>query len=178
MRNPITVLMLIVIMFASSAAQADIPACLKNTMESQQPYGTGALHRLWFHVYDAEFWSDGEGWDASAPYALHLTYFVEIEAKDFLDSTIEQLERQPEMTGALLQRYREVLAGIYPDVEKQDSITALYQPDADAIQFCHNGQPVGRITDSELIRPFFAIWLGKHTSEPALRRKLLQQRGE
>lgn len=153
-------------------AHADKPACLRETITAEQPYGTASLYKLIFHVYDAEFWTNGEGWDQRSAYGLHLEYGVDLTVEELLDSTREQLQRQPGVSKELRGNIVGQLRDIYPRVEEGDTITALYEPES-GITFCHNGRKTGTITNPEMVRPFFAIWLGKHTSEPEMREELL-----
>jgi hypothetical protein len=150
------------------------PACIAKALKARKPYGTATLNKLFFHVYDAEFWTDGKGLQDSKPYALHLTYQVSIEKQDFLDRTMKELKRQPEVSKKMLEEFRTQLKGIYPDVKDGDSITALHVPKG-GVQFCFNGKPIGQLKNEALVKPFFGIWLGKNTSEPKVRDQLLKR---
>jgi hypothetical protein len=61
---------------------------------------------------------------------------------------------------------------IFPDVDKGDSLTGIYTTSKESI-FYLNDKEIGRIRDPGFGKVFFNIWLGKDTSEPALREKLL-----
>ncbi len=151
------------------------PASLDGHIRSREPLGRGELHKLTFHVYSAQFWTDGDTWDKSKPYALYIKYFRKISREKFLKSTLKELRRNPNVTEEMLVNYERKLGFIYPDVIEGDSITALYTPD-EGILFCHNENKLGWMKDPELIVPFYEIWLGKHTSEPKLRKKLLNKK--
>lgn len=148
------------------------PVSVTDYIQAQNPLGQGSLYKFLFHVYDAEFWTDADGWDKSKPYALDLKYFVSIGKEDFLKRTLKELRRNPAVTKEMLLEYERKLGFIYPDVEEGDTITALYIPD-EGILFSHNNNKLGWMKEPELIEPFFSIWLGKYTSEPTLRNKLL-----
>lgn len=161
------------------AYAAPLPACAaSHPISASKPYGSAALNKLFFHVYDAELWVDDahranfNPSDPQARYALHLTYHVDIDAADFLERTLEELERQPNVTPAMKKAFHEQLTLIYPDVSDGQSITAVHDPDKGMI-LCHQGVVRGGIKDAGMIRAFFAIWLGEHSSEPALRDRLL-----
>ena len=149
------------------------PMLINDHIKAINPAGKASLHKFLFHVYDAEFWSDTPGWSMDTPYALDLKYFVSIDKDDFLSRTIKELRRNPEVTDAMLEEYERKLGYIYPDVEKGDTITALYVPN-EGLVFSHNNNTLGWIRDVKLVKPFMGIWLGKHTSEPSLRDALLK----
>lgn len=168
-------------LFAATApaSAAGSLACVQQYVRQNTPQGKASLNKLIFHVYDARFWTDSPDgkWSMDYPHALHLTYFVDIDAEDFLDRTLEELQHNPEVSEAMLGKYKAMLARLYPDVKDGDSITAAYSP-AQGMQLCLNGKHLGNMTDNALIEPFFGIWLGKHSSEPKLRDGLLGVRAQ
>jgi hypothetical protein len=159
--------------FGGTASASKPPACIANYVKATAPYGTATLNKLVFHVYDAQFWTDGKGWDKDAPYGLNLTYGVEIESKDFVERSLEELKHDPKVTQAMLAQFAKQLPPLMPNVAKGDSITAVSLPGGGAI-FCHNGKPTGELKDAAMAQAFFGIWLGEHTSEPRLRNELLK----
>ncbi len=148
------------------------PVCVKDTIQASRPYGQASLHKFFFHVYDAAYWTDGKGWDMNTSHALHLTYHVDIDADGFLERTIEELERNKDVTQAMLKQYQVMLKPIYPDVRDGDTITATYAPNS-GLTFCHNDTIVGSVKGVTYIEPFMGIWLGKYSSEPSMRDTLL-----
>jgi Chalcone isomerase-like len=172
-------LSLLMMLAAGHAHAATLPACaVSQNISAQQPYGTASLHKLFFHVYDATLWVDDAqkkqfNWqDANAHFALNLTYHVDIDAEDFLERTLEELDRQPDVTAAMKAEFKKQLTPLYPDVLDGDSITAV-RDSKEGLILCHQGKVRGAITDAAMVRAFFAIWLGEHSSEPELRDTLL-----
>jgi hypothetical protein len=149
------------------------PPCAGNSIHASAPYGKASLHKFFFHVYDAEFWTDDKGgWNMATPHALFLTYHVSIEKADLVERTLQELERNKAVTESMRAAYMHELPSLFTDVKEGESITALYQPDT-GVTFCHNGIVTGVLKDMTLAKPFMGIWLGAFTSEPALRDGLL-----
>jgi hypothetical protein len=158
-------------------ASASPPLCAAQVIRAAKPYGTASLHKLFFHVYDAQFWTDDvKGWNMATPHALHLTYDVEIEKADLVERTLEELDRNPAVTPAMRGAYAKELPSLYAEIKKGDTITAVSIP-RKGIIFCHNGQVRGVLKDVALAKPFMGIWLGSTSSEPELRDGLLGKGG-
>lgn len=148
------------------------PVMIRDAITSQKPVGRGTLRRLFTTVYDAAFWSDTGGWNYEKPYALSLTYHVKISAKDFLDKTMEEMERVTGASRADLSRFVPDLRRVFRDVKDGDNITAVFVPKK-GTSFYLNGQLTGKIKGQDFSECFFGIWLAPRTSEPELRLKLL-----
>ena len=61
---------------------------------------------------------------------------------------------------------------IFPNVKNGDHITGVYSPSQKAA-FFFNQKYIGELTDIELSKKFFGIWLSPLTSEPKMRLHLL-----
>ena len=61
---------------------------------------------------------------------------------------------------------------IFPDVKKGDHITGVYRPSEKAV-FFFNQKLLGELSDPELAKRFFGIWLSPLTTEPKMRLHLL-----
>jgi Chalcone isomerase-like len=163
--------LIILLMFGQQSALAK-PACVAD-IKASKPYGKAEMNKLFFHVYDAEFWSDANGWSMKEPNALHLTYHVDIDSDDFVERSLEELDRNPNVSKSELSEFAKILPKLMPNVVEGDSITAAYLPE-NGLQFCHNNKPTGAIKDVKMATDFLKIWLGENTSEPDMRKKLLR----
>lgn len=137
--------------------------------------GQGQFRRFGFHVYDAKLWTHTSATNTVAvapPYALQLTYFMNIKAKKIIDASIDEMQRQKK-NQAFLPQWRQALAGVIPTVKKGDTITGVH--DDNSAIFYLNGDYLGEINDNHFANAFFGIWLDEDTSDPTLRKKLLQQ---
>ena len=168
---------LLMLLLISNAAVA-APSCVSKEITSQKPFGVAEMHKLFFHVYDAEFWNDGppsknNGWSMSRPHALHLKYFVDIDGADFVKRTLEELKQNPKVNAEMMQNFKQQLPPLMTNVREGDSITASYEPKQGLI-FCHNNNRLGIMRDANMAEAFMGIWLGTYTTEPDMRKKLLR----
>jgi hypothetical protein len=66
------------------------------------------------------------------------------------------------------------MVSAFPDVNKNDRITGVYQPGV-SVRFYFNGQLRSEIKDPEFAKRFFGIWLASKTTAPQLRAQLVGQ---
>jgi hypothetical protein len=160
----------------AEAAMEMRPPMIRDYIKSQKPVGKAVLRKLFTTVYEAAFWSDTGNWNYEKPYALSLTYSINIDAREFLDKTLQEMERVTGLSRADLTVYVPDLRRVFPAVKKGDNITAVYAPKKGTL-FYHNGKLTGIIKGQPFSEHFFAIWLSPRTSEPQLRLKLLGKDG-
>ena len=66
-----------------------------------------------------------------------------------------------------------MLSKIFPDVVEGDEIIGVSDP-SEGARFFLNDLLIGTITDQNLSRRFFDIWLSEKTSEPEIRKLLMR----
>ena len=167
MRNFFVAVLLLVI---PSLAVAAKPPELAPVMKAEAPVGSYSFRKLMLHVYDIAFWSDSGSW-SKAPYALSITYDMNFTSDELAERTGDEMKGVSNLTPETIEKYTELLRGIYPPVKDGDRITAL-QKDAGTTVFYHNGKQVGVVPDAQFAQPFFGIWLSPKSSEPDMRKQL------
>lgn len=153
-------------------AQAAPPDELKSVFHSAKPYAAADMRYLFIKVYHIELWTNQPAWTPQVPFALSIVYAMNFSSDELWQRTCEEMGRQQPDGQDICQAARKTHAAAMPDVAEGDRITALHTPEG-TTRFYKNGTLTETIKAPEFSGPFFAIWLGKHTSEPALRRKLL-----
>lgn len=155
----------------ASAAAADWRAALPGARNA-----SSTRFSVWgFDVYDASLWvTDGfrpDNW-MQRKFALELHYLRSFDGAEIAKRSLDEMRRSgpigPEQGGLWLQ----AMQASFPDVKKGDRIVGLYEPGVGA-RFFYNGVPSGTVRDPVFAERFFAIWLGRQTSEPAMRDALL-----
>ena len=137
-----------------------------------QKVGEAVLKYLFWDVYRVELFATPAGWRPDAPFALTLNYLRDFAGADIADRTISEMRGQGFSDEKTLADWRSRLLTIFPDVSEGTRLTGVRDSDGKTI-FYLNGTKIGEIDDPSFTRPFFDIWLGEKTSEPALRRALL-----
>ena len=136
--------------------------------------GSARFRFFGLSVYDARLWVGERMVDAdwNVPLALEIEYLRPFEGSRIAERSLEEMRRQGEIAPATAERWRREMAQIFPDVRERDRITGVKRPE-DGARFFVNGRLRGEVRDGEFARRFFGIWLAPQTSEPALRRALL-----
>lgn len=132
-------------------------------------WGSGEFRRFGFLVYEATLWAADD--PVRPPLALKLTYRRNIDGELIAEASIKEIRKLGMADKATLNRWGELMTGLFPDVKPGDSIVGHYLPEG--ARFTFNEQPLGSIDDPAFARAFFAIWLDPNTSEPDLRAALL-----
>lgn len=164
-----------------SAAAEDAygpPALVHQAVPGATLLGQGQMRFLGLRIYDARLWAGPqfEATDFGAhPLVLELSYHRAFAGAAIAERSIDEIERQGELTPAQAQRWQKALAAVLPDVQPGERLTGLYQP-GQGLRLWRGQQALGAIDDPELARRFFGIWLSPRTSEPGLRSALLARR--
>ncbi len=156
------------------ATQAQ-PLELQSVLPSATLAGRYRFTSWGFEIYDARLWV-APGFRANEyerhAFALELTYLRDFSNAAISKRSLEEMQRQPGFPKAQLASWQHALGGAFPDVQKGDRITGLYQPDKGTVFFT-NGRRSGVIADPAFGPLFFGIWLSTQSSEPRLRTALL-----
>ena len=134
--------------------------------------GESRLQVLFWEIYDASFYATNGVYDPEKSFALSLTYLRGFSGSDIAQRSVDEIRRQGFSDETVLASWMAQLDAIFPDVVEGDRITGISQP-SEGTRFFLNGEWIGTITDQNLSRRFFDIWLSEKTSEPGMRDLLL-----
>lgn len=134
--------------------------------------GEGRLTYLFWNIYDAALFAPEGAWQKEKPYALKLSYLMDIEGKKIADRSAEEMRNQNLANEVEIATWHSQMKRIFPDVSEGTILTGVYTQNGDTV-FYKDGSEIGRIQDPKFSEAFFGIWLNKQTSSPDLRRKLL-----
>ncbi|MBK9027247.1 MAG: hypothetical protein IPN98_05040 [Propionivibrio sp.] len=133
-------------------------------------WGSGEFRRFGFLVYEATLWAaDDPRSPASGP-ETHLS--PQYRRRAYRRGQHQEIRKLGMADEATLNRWGELMTGLFPDVKPGDTIVGHYLPEG--ARFTFNEQP--HSIDDPPSRAFFAIWLDPNTSEPDLRAALLRDR--
>ena len=151
-------------------------------MKRLQPYlqtptliGQGKFTYWGFDVYVASLWAtensvNAEQWQMQR-IALELNYLRDLKGSDIAKSSIDEIHAQSPLPKSKANLWLKTLEGIFPNIEKGQTLVGIYIPNVGA-QFLHENTQIGEIKDIELAKRFFDIWLSPQTSAPQLRKRL------
>lgn len=156
---------------SGSAQGADLFPSIKKLIPHAEKVGESSFSILVLDVYDIALYASNGKWQKDKPYALSVRYHVEIEAKDIIERSIDEMRRQnpdPVKLGV----WAEKLRAFFPKVERGTVLAALHIPGRRTV-FYKNGSQIGVIDDPQFGPVYMGIWLDENTSEPSLRAELL-----
>lgn len=170
MNRSIPKILLFLALLATPALAA--PAEIASTVHAATPYGTGKYSVLFITAYDAELWTDAHPWSMNAPFALTLRYHMGFSSDYLVSRMLREMKHvNPALTDADITRYKKAMAFFAP-ASSGDEMTMLYEP-GQPVKFFKNGAPTGEVSEPGFAQDFFGVWLSPNTSEPDLRKSLL-----
>lgn len=137
-----------------------------------QLVGSARLSVLFWDVYDVQLFTKTGRYDPDQPFLLSIRYLREVTGEDIAERSIAEMKAHDAIEASSLAQWTAQLQGLFPDVSKGDQIQGVYDP-LEGATFFHNGTHLGVISDRQLSRRFFDIWLGERTSKPEIRKQLL-----
>ena len=156
-------------------ASSELPAALRDEHPTLQVHGSAVVRRFGFTLYTARLWTDQQGFRAHAPYALDLEYARDIKAAMLVATSIAEMRKHGHRDEAVLARWSQAMATVFPDVRTGDRLIALAQPGVEARFYSAHGY-IASIRDAAFVEAFFGIWLNAATSAPSVRARLLDAR--
>ena len=153
------------------------PAEIASVIHATTPYGSGKYAVLFITAYDTELWTDAPQWSMNAPFALTLRYHIGFSSSYLVNRSLREMKGvDPKLSDADIERYRKAMAFFAP-ASSGDEMTMLYQPGQpgknESVRFFKNGAPTGEVSEPGFAQDFFGVWLSPNTSEPDLRKSLL-----
>jgi hypothetical protein len=167
MRNFFLILMLLL-----SALPAMANEVANKNVPNAQMVGKGRFTFALWNVYDAMLYAPEGKWSPDKPYALSLRYLLDLKGTDIAKRSVEEMKKQGFSNKTKLSIWQKEMGKIFPNVTKGSELTAVLT-DKKSTVFYSKEKFIGTIEDAEFGTYFFNIWLGKKTSDPVLRRKLL-----
>lgn len=139
--------------------------------------GSGRMNYLMFQVYDATLYAPNGQYKKGQPVALSLHYLRSLEGRQIADRSAEEIRRQGFKDEITLATWHEQMRRIFVDVSNGTILTGIRTAKGQTV-LLKDGKKIGTFPDPEFARYFFDIWLGRHTSEPELRKALLGKGNE
>jgi hypothetical protein len=163
---------------ASTAAPGPPPPEVAAALPAARLVGQGTLRWFGLAVYEARLWA-AEGFDAlrfdAHPFALELRYLRRLDGPAIAERALDEMRRGGPIADPDAAAWRAAMRGAFPDVSPGDRLTGVHEP-ALGTRFHFNGRVTREIGDTAFARRFYAVWLGTHTSQPALRADLIGAR--
>jgi hypothetical protein len=137
--------------------------------------GQFAFRFFGLDIYQAQLWVDGAinaNLYEEGQLALQLVYARNLNGNEIAKRSLQEIKNQVKVSPEQEKMWLEQMVKIFPDVKNGDNLTGVYGPSQKAV-FFFNQKYLGELSDVELSKRFFGIWLSPQTSEPKMRLHLL-----
>ena len=104
---------------------------------------------------------------------LELQYFKSFKGQRIAKRSLKEIKQLGISNPNQHKIWLDWMLANFPDVEKGDLLSGLYLLNEGIIMFV-NKEEIALNTDAAFAKSFFSIWLDQHTTEPELRKDLLE----
>lgn len=161
---------LLALLGAAPALAQQVPADAARIVAPATLVGQARFTWIGIHIYDATLWSNSATFDWSAPLALQITYAMDIDGDDLLDTTMDEITRV-EGDSADLPQLRAQLAQCMGSVAEGDTYVAASDSD-DSLSMWLNGTQTCAVSHPGIKQRFLGIWLADTSRSPRLSQQL------
>lgn len=134
--------------------------------------GQGVYSWFFIDVYEAKLWKEDGEVLYSKPLKLELKYLRDFKGIDIAIQSAKEL-REMGVSEDEIKVWRPRMEEIFPNVQKGDLITAIFNPNSGITFYLNKERKVGEIPNIDFSKQFLDIWLGEKSSAQELRKKLL-----
>ncbi len=167
------IVILLLLPFQVFAGQEKNPPEIAKYFGNAQALGKGSFNWFLFKLYDGKLWSENKPWKMSGKFALRLEYSRDISSADLVMTSLDEIKRLRNADDKKLKRYGKMLAKVFPEVKKGDTIAAINLPGENKVAFYHNGKLKGELDGGDFAVDFFSIWLDPNTQASVMREQLI-----
>ena len=157
------VFLFLIIIFLPSLSEANNDV-IKKHVPNYQLVGSGVLSKFFWDIYKSELYAPEGKFSWDKPFALKITYFVDIDKEDIVEKTISEIKNQGFTDRSKLKKWSDEMLKAIPDVYDGTELTGIYTKNKNTIFFSNEKEEV-KITDKGFGKKFFSIWLDKKSSE-------------
>jgi hypothetical protein len=169
------VALMIAVLGLPADARVDIPISVQQSAPQLRLLGSGKMTWFGLHLYDVALWTPAQEFDFANVFALAIRYTRGFKGERIAQLSAMEIERLGVADRPQLQRWKQQMVRMFPDVRPGDRLTGVYQPGRGA-EFFHQDRSIGGISDPQFAYAFFSIWLDARTREPDLREQLIGSR--
>lgn len=163
---------LVILLLLSNLSQAGVMR--DSYLQSPLLIGQGTLHFLWWEVYDIKLFTNNTSFSWEYPFLLEFDYKREVKKEDVMQSTLKELRRQQAVSEKDTLKWQKYLDQTFQSVQVGTRAILYWDPEG-KITFHYERSNPEVIQDGNFARAFFNIWLGEETSQPQLRKNLINE---
>lgn len=157
---------------ANTTRAANLPPAVVQNGQPLHQIGKGSQSIFGLKVYHVTLWGVHERWSPEEPHALDIESNRSVSSGQLVDAGAKEMTRLGVGTPQQREAWRADLQRLMPSVKSGDQLVVYCAPNHKTL-FYLNGNERGEITDPAFGSAFFSIWLDPRTSNPNLRKSLL-----
>lgn len=159
-------------LLASTMQAASLPPAVMQNGTPLHQIGKGSQSYFGLKVYHVTLWGANQRWNPDEPHALDLESNRSVSSELLVDAGAKEMNRLGVGTPQQRQAWRAELQRLMPSVKSGDQLVVYCAPNHKTF-FYLNGNERGQLADPAFGAAFFSIWLDPRTSNPGLRKSLL-----
>ena len=144
----------------------------KNKSMNVVKLGEGKLSVYFFDVYNLKLYSTSKNLNYKNKIRLEFEYLRDVSKKHTIEATIKEFKKNTKFDESKLKIWKKYLNKSIKDMKKNKKREVVYHPEG-IINFYVEGFEKKEFKDSFFAKSFIDIWIGKNTSRPNLRNKLI-----
>ena len=164
-----------VCMSALVYANPVLPEPVQKDLPGLALHGETTFRFIGMKVYDIRLWAPGGQYTPDKPFALELVYDMNFKGSDIAQRSVDEKRGQGYGPEEKLARWNAEMARIFPDIKPGDTLIGVHHPGKEA-RFYSRTKFIATVVDPEFARAFFDIWLSEKTSQPGMRKRLLEKK--
>ena len=158
--------------YANTLRPASLPPAVLQNGTPLHQIGKGSQSIFGLKVYHVTLWGVNERWSPDQPHALDIESNRSVSSGQLVDAGAKEMTRLGVGTPQQREAWRADLQRLMPSVKSGDQLVVYCAPNHKTL-FYLNGNERGEIADPQFGAAFFSIWLDPRTSNPSLRKSLL-----
>ena len=140
--------------------------------QNNQRVGKVEFRKWFFHVYNAELYTQNGKFDWNQPFVLKIHYLIGFKSKTIANHTISEISKQHKTeVKENKAKYTKLIDSVIPSIKKNSNLYGYMDKDGYAYIFTKK-RLVGKINDKQLSKYFFEIWLSDKTSDHKISQQL------
>lgn len=136
--------------------------------------GSGILKVFFMDVYKLRLYSANGHYSHTEDFALEFEYLRPVSGSTIVNASITELSNLYNVTFEQKKLWRKILNRGISDMDSGETAAVIFLKTG-SVEFFSNSKAQGSFNSPIFKKYFSSIWLGKNTSHPDLRRKLLGQ---
>ena len=162
-----------VLLIAASPAYASNDAySWRSKFPDMKLVGGGVLTMLFMDIYKLNLYANEGRYSGRNDFVLEFEYLKPVSKSTIIDASINELTKPDDVTSTEIKFWKRILDKGIVDMNAGEVASVSFTNEGMVTFYLDNRSPIS-FEAPKFAKGFSSIWLGKNTSRPRLRQKLL-----